>query len=138
MLQAAIASGDAALDRSRLRPRESVQLASAAIAEATAEATTEEDDVSDDVRDREMAEAAGTPRYVLTVGAPRAAASAVPAALRVVPDVRGLSVRLAASRLHEAGFRVRVIRRAGSIQTVPAAGVKARAGTLVRLQYGGS
>jgi cell division protein FtsI (penicillin-binding protein 3) len=130
VLQAAIASGDAALDRSRLRPRDSRQLASAArVDEAVAPA---------DERDVAIDESAGASRYVLTVGGTPSAAPAVPAGLRAVPDVRGLSVRLAASRLHEAGFRVRVIRRAGGMQTVPAAGVKARAGTLVRLQYGGS
>jgi membrane peptidoglycan carboxypeptidase len=63
-------------------------------------------------------------------------AATPPAALRSVPDVRGLSIRAAVRALHQAGFRVRLI-DAPSTFTVPAAGAMAPPGTLVQLGHSG-
>jgi beta-lactam-binding protein with PASTA domain len=49
-----------------------------------------------------------------------------------VPDVRGLPLRAAVLTLHEAGFRVQLV-RGGAAQTWPAAGAVTPAGTVVRL-----
>jgi beta-lactam-binding protein with PASTA domain len=73
----------------------------------------------------------------MTIGGDRPSPAAV-AGLRAVPDVSGLSIRDAASRLHSAGFRGRYVRRGTDVATVPSAGAMARPGTVVRLQYGGS
>lgn len=58
----------------------------------------------------------------------------VPAAAgaRVVPDVRGLSLRAAVRALHSAGFRVRVVTGPAG-NTLPAAGSVAAQGSIVRL-----
>jgi hypothetical protein len=58
--------------------------------------------------------------------------SASPRAPRPVPDVRGLTLRAAALALHSAGFRVELGDGAPGL-TIPAAGVVAPAGSLVRL-----
>ena len=50
---------------------------------------------------------------------------------RVVPDVRGLSLRAAAGRLHEAGLRVRVEGWGAVDHTAPAPGTAVQAGTAV-------
>jgi cell division protein FtsI (penicillin-binding protein 3) len=58
------------------------------------------------------------------------------AAPRVVPDVRGMSLRDAVRTLHSAGFRVGYSGRGGSrisAATLPAAGSVIRQGSLVRL-----
>ena len=55
-----------------------------------------------------------------------------PTAPRPVPDVGGLSVREAVTKLHGAGFRVRIL-RASWAATFPAAGTIAAPGTLVQL-----
>ncbi|HEX6629266.1 MAG TPA: penicillin-binding transpeptidase domain-containing protein [Gemmatimonadaceae bacterium] len=60
--------------------------------------------------------------------------SAAQTAQRAVPDVRGLSLREAVRRLHEAGFRVRLV-EAPSTSTLPAAGAMAVPGTLVQLAH---
>jgi len=54
-----------------------------------------------------------------------------PVGSRPVPDVAGLPTRSAVRRLHEAGFHVRPER--GLTGTVPAAGVSAAVGSVVRL-----
>jgi cell division protein FtsI (penicillin-binding protein 3) len=59
-----------------------------------------------------------------------------PPAQRVVPDVRGMSLRDAVRTLHSAGFRVGYFGRAGgriTSATFPAAGAVVRRGTLIRL-----
>jgi hypothetical protein len=59
-----------------------------------------------------------------------------PPAQRVVPDVRGMSLRDAVRTLHSAGFRVGYYGRAGgriTSATFPAAGAVVRQGTLIRL-----
>lgn len=55
-------------------------------------------------------------------------------ALRTVPDVRGLSRRDAARRLHEEGLRVEVEGRGEVVGTVPAIGARVEAGSVVRLR----
>lgn len=52
--------------------------------------------------------------------------------LALVPDVRGLPLRVAVRELHRAGFRVQLTGAAAGT-TVPAAGSEVRTGTLVRL-----
>jgi beta-lactam-binding protein with PASTA domain len=53
-----------------------------------------------------------------------------------VPDVRGLSLRAAAQRLHEAGWRV-VVRGGGRVvSTQPAVGTELRRGERVVLMGG--
>jgi cell division protein FtsI (penicillin-binding protein 3) len=61
-----------------------------------------------------------------TGGRPMAAGS------RVVPDVRGLTLRSAVRALHAAGFQVRLV-TARSLTTSPAAGSVAASGSLVQL-----
>ena len=58
----------------------------------------------------------------------------VPAAVRAVPDVSGLSLRAAVRALHAAGFRVRLT-EAASTSTSPAAGAMAAPGTVVELAH---
>ena len=55
-------------------------------------------------------------------------------AAREVPAVKGLALRDAALRLHEAGFRVVVEGSGPAVETVPKAGVKARPGSVVRVR----
>lgn len=63
---------------------------------------------------------------------PRAAQT--PAApMLPVPSVRGMTVREAARTLHDAGFRVRIVRGADG-RTQPAAGASAKRGSLVLLE----
>jgi cell division protein FtsI (penicillin-binding protein 3) len=55
---------------------------------------------------------------------------------RAVPSVRGMTLRAAVRSLHFAGFRVQLaLVESSAIQTEPAAGALAPAGSLVRLRY---
>ena len=127
VLEAALASSDAALDRASLRARmrdrsgaqqPAMQVASARPASPPA-------DVEPD----------GSVPFVLNVGTADTQPSAVLGA-RPIPDVRGLTPRAAATALHRAGFRVRLMRGAGQAIPAPAPGSVAAAGTLVRLHIG--
>ena len=68
--------------------------------------------------------------YVVNVAAP-VGDVAVPPRDRVVPDIRGLTLRRSVLMLHAAGFRVLIDRGDGG--TMPGAGSMLREGTLVRL-----
>jgi cell division protein FtsI (penicillin-binding protein 3) len=122
VLQAALASSDAVLDRSKLRPRARTQAQFAALT-AARDTAADDEDLDNHVQ------------FVLNPLHPAASAPVV-SGPRPVPDVRGMSVRGAAAALHRAGFRVRLERGNDNTTTVPAAGTVARAGTLVRLQRG--
>lgn len=126
ILQAALASRDAALDRSALASSESLS----AIADT---ATATGDVARDDTPDDDMAQ---TPPPVV-VDLPARAPVTAAAAPRPVPNVRGLTLRAAVHVLHRAGFRVQLASTgqwAGTTYaTAPAAGAVTRAGALVRL-----
>src|SRR5690606_4406754 len=99
VLEAAIAARDAALDRRRLAevPQRAASLMAA---------------VPDSVRSADTAaRAAETERtpFVFDLGVPLDDAQRKPVVTsRRVPDVDGLSTRLAVRELHRAGFRVRL------------------------------
>ena len=142
VLEAALASRDASLDRGTLaasrqdvRPNV-VRDTSAAMADARLAAETLSTvHVRESARaltaERAAKDSAGTTPFVATLPAPRPdKAGARPP--RRIPDVRGLSLRQAVHALHAAGFQVRV--EGGSeLATAPAAGALAPAGSVVRL-----
>src|SRR5205085_7652487 len=73
------------------------------------------------------------PVVVTLATAPVKGAAAAP---RIVPDVRGMSLRDAVRTLHSAGFRVGYSGRASArilAATFPAAGAVVRQGSLIRL-----
>jgi cell division protein FtsI (penicillin-binding protein 3) len=123
VLEAAIAARDAALDRRRLAevPQRAVSLV-AAFPDSVRSADTA----------ARVAEAERTP-FVFDLGVPLEDSQRKHVVTsRRVPDVRGLTTRLAVRELHRAGFRVRLDRTAGA-STRPAAGTLLPAGTVVRL-----
>lgn len=141
ILQAALAARDAALNRTQLMrdvlPRTPdstggpLRLAlgagdgdSAAAIPAGSTATREQ---------AAAVLAAAPPPVTIVLPARRAVPDSAPAP-RPVPAVDGLSLRAAVRALHDAGFRVQLVRGAPAA-TVPAAGALAAAGTLVRLRY---
>jgi cell division protein FtsI (penicillin-binding protein 3) len=132
VIEAAVASPRAALDRQRLAaakvepppPRRAAQLDVANGAEQAGE----------------ILPVPGSPRAVesepVVVLLPASPVKPAAAAPRAVPDVRGMSLRDAVRTLHSAGFRVGYSGRAGSrisTATFPAAGTLARQGSLIRL-----
>ncbi len=128
VLEAAIASSDAALDAGRLRrkpaPPPTPQVAARA----------------DSLR-RIVAEASGRlgsdgdVPIVLTLPA-QPIQRAVVVRDRRVPDVHGLSARDALARLHQAGFRVQVVEGGAVGRTDPSAGSLLPSGELVRWHRG--
>lgn len=127
ILQAALASRDAALDRRELASSESL----AAIPDTTETSTG--DVVRADALDDSSDDDSVAPPIVVDLPAhPPAPPAAAP---RAVPDIHGLPLRAAVRALHRAGFRVQVtgLRLGGSYATTPAAGSVVRAGSLVRL-----
>jgi cell division protein FtsI (penicillin-binding protein 3) len=133
IIEAAVASPRAALDRRRLAAvrkspdsaREQTRLEIASAAEQAGETRP--------VGASRISEV--TPEPVI-VALPARPASVVPGAMRAVPDVRGLSLRDAVRTLHNAGFRVGYSGRSGgaiSAATFPAAGSVVRQGSLIRL-----
>lgn len=153
VLRAALAARDAALDREGLAasekstvaqaddsPRKSQAALAARFPRASrGDATDPVDrasyDPSDNLSPRTPTE--GTASYVVDLpAAPRApgrpAVAPPPLTPRLVPDVRGLSVRQAVRALHSAGFRVRIV-TASSSGTLPAAGTMAAPGSMVQL-----
>jgi cell division protein FtsI (penicillin-binding protein 3) len=133
VIEAAVASPRAALDRRRLAavkkepevaPRAS-QLEVASVAEQAGETA---------------AVVAPAPRAAdpepVVVSLPVTPVKGVAGAPRAVPDVRGMSLRDAVRTLHSAGFRVGYSGRAGArilAATFPAAGSIVRQGSLIRV-----
>ncbi|HEY5218993.1 MAG TPA: penicillin-binding transpeptidase domain-containing protein [Gemmatimonadaceae bacterium] len=144
ILQAALAARDAALNRTELmndvvtrtpdaadgRPRVTLgavadgdSIAAASRAESSAARAAAASVLDDSV----------PPVMIALPAPPIAAAPAL--APRAVPNVAGLTLRDAVRSLHDAGFRVELVRGAPA-ETSPAAGAMAAAGATVRLRYG--
>jgi cell division protein FtsI (penicillin-binding protein 3) len=130
VLEAALASRNAALDRSTLaasqrdRVSDTSSVRRAAAAEQSARDSVPVAPTADD-------DSLGSTPFVALLPTPRAP-RLVALPPRAVPDVRGLPVRHAARALHRAGFRVQL--GAGVPGTTsPAAGVVAPAGSIVHL-----
>jgi cell division protein FtsI (penicillin-binding protein 3) len=150
VLRAALAARDAALDRDGLAasekstaaqaddsPGKSKAAAAARFPRASrGDATDPVDrasyDPSDNLSARTPPEA--TASYVVELPAAPRPRSVAPGSLtpRLIPDVRGLSIREAVRALHGAGFRVRIV-TASSSGTLPAAGTMAAPGSMVQL-----
>ena len=129
ILEAALASRDAALDRSRLGDQQKLAVAPRQAGKArTAVATASRAEKAPPVID-------STRTVVLHLPAePVRKRGTLPP--RTVPNVRGLSLRSAVRSLHSAGFRVQLARDASApTATEPAPGTLASAGSLVRLRY---
>lgn len=132
IVQAALAARDAALDRSALSPKPSREDVSLGRQAGALRAP-----VSDDEHARADA---NEPEAGVTLDLPATAPRVrVAQSARVVPGVRGLSVREAVQSLHSAGFRVQLVRGAASSSrnlTEPAQGMTAMSGSVVRLHVG--
>jgi cell division protein FtsI (penicillin-binding protein 3) len=140
VLQAALASPNAALDRRTLaasrreRPLDSaatalrLMVATRAAQETT---STSQREALRAAADAAAEDSAGITPFVATLTAPTAP-KAVVLVPRAVPDVRGLSLRQAVHALHAAGFRVQLDPGSSGV-TNPAAGAVAAAGSLVHL-----
>jgi cell division protein FtsI (penicillin-binding protein 3) len=129
ILEAALASRDAALDRSRLNEQQKLAVAPRQSGKPRAAvATARRVDGSAPVID-------STRSVVLHLPAkPARKRGALPP--RVVPNVRGMSLRSAVRSLHSAGFRVQLARDPSApTLTEPAPGTLTTAGSLVRLRY---
>jgi cell division protein FtsI (penicillin-binding protein 3) len=133
IIEAAVASPRAALDRRRLAavkkepetPHTQATLEVASVAEQAGETASV---VAQVPRESE-------PEAVI-VSLPNTPTKAAAAAPHVVPDVRGMSLRDAVRTLHSAGFRVGYSGRASGrilAATFPAAGSVVRQGSLIRL-----
>ena len=133
IIEAAVASPRAALDRRRLAaarqepeaPRQASRLEIAGSAEQAGETAA----VIEPMPEEPKAES-------VVVPLPSAPVKPVTGVPRTVPDVRGMSLRDAVRTLHSAGFRVGYSGRAGSrtlAATFPAAGSVVRQGSLIRL-----
>jgi cell division protein FtsI (penicillin-binding protein 3) len=134
ILEAALAAGNAALDRTKLASsvvpsrkdtarRATIEQAGAPDRRVTAAATADSADQN------------GSVQFVVTL--PIQPQPQMPRTVRPVPDVRGLPLRDAVRSLHSAGFRVQLGRggASSSAVTTPAAGELAQTGTLVRLIF---
>jgi cell division protein FtsI (penicillin-binding protein 3) len=142
VLEAALASRNASLDRTTLaRSRQDKPIdTGTAAARAAAAAKVAADSVASAparqgaralAAERAAADTGGMTAFVATLPAPRTT-RAVPAPPRPVPDVHGLSLRQAVHALHTAGFHVQLA--AGPLgSTSPAAGSLAPIGTVVQL-----
>lgn len=126
VLRAALAARDAALNRQTLAASEKRDTARTAVVAAA-------------VRPETVAVAspsdsdAGSVSYVVHLPAQNHTAP-VTLTPRVIPDIRGMTLRSAVHALHAAGFRVQLV---GSpvMSTIPAAGAVALAGTTVQLGH---
>jgi cell division protein FtsI (penicillin-binding protein 3) len=144
ILQAAVAAGNAALDRGKLAssvvpaakttPSPTVavrQMAQALPARASARPSVHQN-VTPDTVSRD-----GNVPFVATLPSPPSAPP--PRTMKPVPDVSGMVLRDAVRSLHNAGFRVQLARAvvsgASGSATSPAAGELAPTGTLVRLLF---
>ena len=126
VLEAAIASRDAALDRRSLTT--SPSLASTVDSEPSPAAN--KTNTSEVVR---RAADSASVRFDLPLAAAGADSKRTPPRARGIPDVEGLPMRQAVRELHRAGFRVRLSGFGTASGTLPAAGSQANAGTVVRL-----
>lgn len=125
VLRAALAARDAALNRQTLAASErrdsatpATVLASGAGSETVAVISPADSD-------------AGSVSYVVNLPA-RNHTAPVTLTPRIIPDVRGMTLRRAAHALHAAGFRVQLVSSPG-INTNPGPGTVALAGTTVQL-----
>jgi cell division protein FtsI (penicillin-binding protein 3) len=140
VLEAALASRNAALDRRTLAQSKTVQpLDSAGTAARRAADSRVVRDSTGAARGDSLRAAAAladddsastTP--IVTLLPMRARTAPKPLAPRAVPDVRGMTLRAAVLALHSAGFRVQLGDGPPGV-TIPSAGVLAPAGTLVHL-----
>jgi len=142
VLEAALASRDASLDRRTLArsrqdaPSDSVGAARRAVAAAkvaadSAASAPARQSARALAAERAASDSAGLTPFVAALPAPRVT-RAVPRPPHVVPDVHGLSLRQAVHALHSAGFHVQLaIGPVGS--TSPAAGSLAAVGSVVQL-----
>lgn len=140
ILQAAIAAGNAALDRSKLAAsvlptkKDSARIAAQQVAQAGAARRIEVAAAPESLTAPNRSKADGQVPYVVTL--PAAPEAPAPRTIRPIPDVRGLVLRDAVRSLHSAGFRVQLARGGGGgVSTNPSAGALAPTGTLVRLVF---
>ena len=131
IVQAALASRDAAIDPSALRRRSTGSVVQAgARPAATVAATARQSDAPEPTTSPVVMDlVAGTPARETAV------ARSTPSQRRV-PNVTGMTLREAVRSLHYAGFRVQLVRgEAGSTSpTQPAAGTSAAVGSIIRLR----
>ena len=139
VLQAALASRNAALDRGSLaasrreRPLDSAATALSLPVVTRAPAETASASQREAIRVAKAAaedDSAGTTPFVATLPLPPFVTPQPRPS--EVPDVRGLPARQAVHALHAAGFRVQLV-AGGTGATMPSAGSVAPAGSLVRL-----
>jgi membrane peptidoglycan carboxypeptidase len=137
VLEAALASRNASLDRRELAasrrapPRDSTSRAlKLSLVSARESTTAVQREAVKAAAEAAADDSAGTTLFVATL--PATIPHPVPLAARAVPDVSGLSTRQAVHALHAAGFRVQLSPGTPG-QTLPAAGVNAPAGSVVRL-----
>ena len=129
VLEAALASRNAALDRSSLaasrreRPRDSTATPTGTAVATSAPADSGAPVAADD--------SGGSTPFVALLPAPPPP-RVMPLPPRAVPDVRGLTLRQAVRTLHKAGLRVQLA-TGGAATTSPAAGAVVPAGAIVRL-----
>jgi cell division protein FtsI (penicillin-binding protein 3) len=137
ILEAALAAGNAALDRTKLAssvlPSRKDTAARAIVAQA-GHAVSQDTGVAATSADDSSAEKGSLP-FVVTLPVQRQPSA--PRVVRPVPNVQGLPLRDAVRSLHSAGFRVQLGRGGGtgSPTTSPAAGELVQTGTLVRLLF---
>ena len=130
VLEAAIASRDAALDRSSLASRASLVSVSDTIPSGRADSVEYEPSESDE---SPAVGSAPPVRFDLPVVAMSDSADHAAPEPRAIPDVEGLPIRDAVRALHRAGFRVRLSGLGPASGTSPEAGVEAAPGSVVRL-----
>lgn len=134
ILEAAVAAGNAALDRTKLAsstvPSRKDTARQAGVRQAGTPEKRAEVIASNDSADED-----GSLAFVVTL--PMQQPQPMPRVVHQVPDVRGLPLRDAVRSLHSAGFRVQLGHggASGSPTTSPAAGELAQTGTLVRLLF---
>lgn len=125
VLRAALAARDAALNRQTLAASEKRDTARAVVSTGITPETVAV--VSPPDSD------AGSVSYVVHLPPPNHTAP-VTVTSRVVPDVRGMTLRSAVHTLHAAGFRVQLV-ASSAMRTAPGAGTVALAGTTVQLGH---
>jgi cell division protein FtsI (penicillin-binding protein 3) len=130
VLEAAIASRDAALDRSSLASRTTL----ASSEERASSGHADSVEYEEPAMGEPLPALKVTPvRFDLPTAATRDSVAAVSPEPRPIPDVQGLPLRQAVRELHRAGFRVRVSGLGTATGTSPEAGARAEPGTVVRL-----
>ena len=129
MLEAVIAARDGALDGAKLSARRETPLVQVADAAEVEAGIREENEKA--LASREAAERAAP--VVIELGTESEPEPRIDER-RAVPDVAGLSTRVAVRELHRAGFKVALVRSsATSRETQPAAGTVLPMGATVRL-----